>query len=99
MRDKTRNLLCILIVIAFCLGVAIGFYSDFSASAEQTCPLKVWAQNDNGDYHTLIVHDEETGVEYIVVSISTIVYGEPSVSIAVTPRLSKYASADYYKTK
>lgn len=98
MSHKARTI-GILIIIAFFLGLAFGLYADFSSFAEQTHPLKIWAQNENGDYHTLVVHDDETGVEYIVVSISTIVYGEPSVSIAITPRLSKYASADYYKAK
>lgn len=98
MSDKSR-VIGIFILIAFFLGLAIGLYGEFSASAEQTHPVKIWAQNDNGDYHTLIAQDEETGVEYVVVSITSIVHGEPSVSIAITPRLSKYASADYYKTK
>lgn len=98
MSDKSRAI-CIFIIIAFFLGLAIGLYGEFSASADQNQPLKIWAQNDNGDYHTLLVHDEETGVEYVVVSISTIVHCEPSVSIAITPRLSKNTSADYYKTK
>jgi UDP-glucose 4-epimerase len=98
MSDKSK-VIGIFILVAFFLGLAVGLYGEFSASADQNQPLKIWAQNDNGDYHTLIVHDEETGVDYVVVSLTTIVYGEPSVSIAITPRLSKYASADYYKTK
>ena len=98
MSDKSR-VISIFILVAFFLGLAIGLYGVFSASADQNQPLKIWAQNDNGDYHTLIVHDEETGVEYVVVSITSVIYSQPSVSIAITPRLSKYASADYYKSK
>lgn len=97
MSHKAR-IIGILIIIAFFLGLAFGLYADFSSFAEQTHPLKIWAQNENGDYHTLIVHDEETGVEYVVVSITSIIYSKPSVSIAITPRLSGVGS-EYYRTK
>lgn len=97
MSHKARTI-GIFIIIAFFLGLAFGLYADFSSSAEQTHPLKIWAQNDNGDYHTLVVHDEETGVEYIVVSLTSIIYSKPSVSIAITPRLSGVGS-EYYRTK
>lgn len=97
MSDKSK-VIGIFILIAFFLGLAIGLYSEFSASADQNQPLKIWAQNENGDYHTLIVHDEETGVEYVVVSITSIIYSQPSVSIAITPRLAGVGS-EYYKTR
>jgi len=97
MSDKARTI-GILIIIAFFIGLVFGLYADFSATADQNQPLKIWAQNENGDYHTLIVHDEETGVEYVVVSITSIIYSQPSVSIAITPRLSGVGS-EYYRTK
>lgn len=97
MSHKAR-IIGIFIIIAFFLGLAFGLYADFSSFAEQTHPLKIWAQNENGDYHTLIVHDEETGVEYVVVSITSIIYSKPSVSIAITPRLSGVGS-EYYRSK
>ena len=96
MSNKTV-ILCCIVVLAFIFGLLAGYYVDIKAFAEQTWPLKIWAQNENGDYHTLVVHDDETGIEYIVASISTIVYGEPSVSIAITPRLSGNGNV-YYKT-
>ena len=97
MSDKSKAI-GIFILVAFFLGLTIGLYGEFSAFAEQTHPLKIWAQNDNGDYHTLIVQDEETGVEYVVVSITSIVYSKPSVSIAITPRLAGVGS-EYYRTR
>lgn len=97
MKDRSK-IIGIFIIITFFLGLAIGLYGEFSASADQTNPLKIWAQNDNGDYHTLIVHDEETGIEYVVVSLTTILYSQPTVSIAITPRLSGVGSK-YYRTK
>ena len=55
--------------------------------AEQTRPLKIWFENENGGYETLCVVDEETGVNYIVVSK----YRHES-GIAITPRLNEDGS-------
>ena len=59
--------------------------------------INIVAESKHGDYCTLIVHDDETGVEYIVVSVSRIIASNPSVSIAITPRLSGNGNI-YYKT-
>lgn len=56
-----------------------------TAFAEQTMPLKIWVQNDNGPFHTLCVVDEDTGVNYVVVSTER---GNGEYSIAITPRLN-----------
>lgn len=53
-------------VLMFILGACSSSY----VSAEQTNPLKIWFQNENGKYSTLNVVDEETGVNYVVVSYS-----------------------------
>lgn len=54
-------------------------------AAEQTSPLKIWGQNTNGAYHTAVVVDDETGVNYVVVSTSC--YSN-AIPIAITPRLN-----------
>lgn len=76
---KFISIICLLSM--FLLGAC----ATTIASAEQTYPLKIWKQNDNGSYSTLYVVDEDTGVNYIVVSLmSSGYYGV----IAITPRLN-----------
>ena len=72
----TGALLC-----AFLLGAC----STSVANAEQTWPLKIWKQNENGKYETLNIVDGDTGVNYIVVSGELF---QKSVGIAITPRLN-----------
>lgn len=76
---KTICVVCI--VLSFFLGAC----STTSIYAEQTRPLKIWYQNENGSYHTLCVVDEDTGVNYVVVSTER---GNGEYSIAITPRLN-----------
>lgn len=71
----------ILILIGFIFGSSI----NNNVIAEQSYPLKIWAQNENGKYHTFVVIDDNTGVNYIVVSSESVVNGP--ISIAITPRL------------
>ena len=76
-----------LICIALCAVIAlmlIGCCTEAEA-AEQTSPLKIWGQNTNGAYHTAVVVDDETGVNYVVVSTSC--YSN-AIPIAITPRLN-----------
>jgi uncharacterized lipoprotein YajG len=76
-----------LICIALCAVMAlmlIGCCAKAEA-AEQTSPLKIWGQNTNGAYHTLVVVDSDTGVNYVVVSTER---GNGEYSIAITPRLN-----------
>lgn len=71
-----------IITIAICLVLAA---TMIGAKNEQTNPIKIWWQNENGFYNTLTVIDEDTGVNYIVVSSVRYSYAAP---IAITPRLN-----------
>ena len=72
-------------IILCCLTMFIlGACSVGAVSAEQTRPLKIWAQNKNGSFSTLCVVDEDTGVNYVVVSRYTKASG--ANSIAISPR-------------
>ena len=67
--------------MAFILGAC----STSVVSAEQIHPLKIWAQNENGQCETYCVIDENTGVNYVVVVRDTTSRGD---GIAITPRLN-----------
>lgn len=56
--------------------------------------VSITEQNENGKYETLCVVDEDTGVNYIVVSGE--MYSK-SVGIAITPRLN--ADGSLYTSK
>ena len=77
------------IVICIVLAFLLGACSNISANAEQTWPIKIWKHNSNGKYETLCVVDENTGVNYVVVSGE--LYSK-SVGIAITPRLNSDGS-------
>ena len=69
---------------ALALAFMVGACSPISeVVAEQEKPLKIWFENENREYETLCVVDEETGVNYIVVSKCSYESG-----IAITPRLN-----------
>ena len=84
----------ILLIAALMFAFLLGACATSTASAEQTRPIKIWAQNENGKYETLCVVDDNTGVNYIVVSGE--IYSE-SVGIAITPRLN--ADGTLYTSK
>ena len=65
-----------------------------NASDEQSRPLKIWYENTNGPYHTYCVVDDNTGVNYVVVSTER---GNGEYSIAMTPRLN--ADGSLYTSK
>lgn len=71
-----------IIIIVICLLMA---FTMIGAKKEQTAPVKIWGQNENGCYNTLLVVDDETGVNYIVVSTIRYSYAAP---VAITPRLN-----------
>lgn len=72
-------------IVLCCLTMFIlGACSVGIVSAEQTWPLKIWAQNENGSFSTLCVVDEDTGVNYVVVSRYNGMRG--ANSIAICPR-------------
>lgn len=57
------------------------------SNADQSRPLKIWMENSNGNYKTLTVVDEATGVNYVVVSYQS-EYGALDASIGITVRLN-----------
>lgn len=77
----------IAIVVCMILCILLGACSVTMVNADQNRPVKIWAENTNGRYNTLIVVDENTGVNYIVVSGGY--DGEYVRAIAITPRLNE----------
>lgn len=77
---KTLIISVSFIVFGFILGAC-----GSTVVAEQTNPLKIWFQNNNGAYETLYVEDEATSVQYVVVATEV---GNGHRSIAITPRLN-----------
>lgn len=75
----------IILSCAFIGMFLLGACGSYIATADQTHPLKIWAENDNGDYHTLVVVDGNTNVNYVVVSTDL---GGGNRSIAITPRMN-----------
>ena len=63
----------------------LGACATTSVGAEQTHPLKIWKHNENGEASTWCLVDEDTGVNYIVVT--TELYEKPGAG-AITPRLN-----------
>lgn len=84
----------IIMIGALLFAFLLGACSTSVANAEQTWPLKIWKQNENGKYETLNIVDEDTGVNYIVVSGELF---QKSVGIAITPRLN--ADGSLYTSK
>ena len=79
-----RNLKRILCAVGFLMcGFVLGACGT-SAEAKQDKPLKIWFENQNGKMETYQLVDEETGVNYIVVSGELYQKG---IGTAITPRL------------
>lgn len=76
----------IISIVCLTLAFFLGACSNVEVKAEQTYPLKIWKQNENGSYNTLCVVDEDTGVNYVVVSIQPA--GGRECAVSVTPRLN-----------
>lgn len=57
-----------MIGLAVLLALCLFFTMIVRVDATQDRPLKIWAENENGMFRTLKVVDEDTGVNYIVVS-------------------------------
>lgn len=82
MNKTIKAIMCIILcVVMFVLGAC----TVSVASADQTFPLKIWGQNTNGCYHTSVVVDDDTGVNYVVVSAQN--YSN-ALTISITPRLN-----------
>lgn len=75
----------IFIIIGMMFMFILGACAATTVFAEQTWPLKIWKQNENGYFTTLCLVDENTGVNYIVVSGQN--YSN-TPTIAITPRLN-----------
>ena len=73
----------VFIIVMCLLSFLLGACAVTTTNAEQTYPLKIWKQNENGKYETLCVVDENTGVNYIVVSGELY---DKSVGLAIYPR-------------
>ena len=58
----------ILPTLLFVLGLFIGGCAMTTSYAKQDNPLKIWLENENGKMETYSVVDENTGVNYVVVS-------------------------------
>lgn len=71
----------IFIIIGMMFMFILGACAVTTVSAEQTLPLKIWAQNENGSFETLCVVNENTGVNYVVVSRYSNSRGANSVAI------------------
>lgn len=74
-----RLIAVLMLLVVFTLGAC----STTIASAEQNNPLKVWFHSENGVVETWCVVDDETGVNYVVVS-----GGRYDSGIGITPRLN-----------
>lgn len=79
---KNRNIL----ICATFLIVGLFFGACATTTyAEQEKPLKIWYENENGYMHTYQLIDENTGVNYVVVSTER---GNGEMSCAITARLN-----------
>lgn len=67
------------VLCGFILGAC-----GISTEAKQDKTLKIWLENQNGKMETYQLVDEETGVNYIVVSGELCQEG---IGTAITPRL------------
>lgn len=86
---KTIIIALSLIISGFILGAC-----GSTAIASQDWPLKIWFQNKNGMMETYCLVDEDTGVNYIVVSGELYQKG---IGTAITPRLN--ADGSLYTSK
>ena len=82
MKKKVRNgLICGVFLLS---GLILGACAT-TTYAEQERPLKIWFENQNGMMQTYCIVDENTGVNYIVVSGELYSKG---IGTAITPRLN-----------
>lgn len=88
-----KILLLFVLIMMLCLGGCE--YKKTNADNEQQYPLKIWKQNSNGMCSTWTVEDEETGVEYIVVTTWYSGGYADGRSCCITPRLN--ADGSLYK--
>lgn len=82
MKKKVRN--CLIYGVSLLSGLILGACAT-TTYAEQERPLKIWFENENGKMQTYSLVDENTGVNYIVVSGELYQKG---IGTAITPRLN-----------
>ena len=80
MKNFRTVILVVVLAVLLALGVLGGILA-VKADAAQDYPLKIWKQNENDKYKTFVVIDDATGVNYVVVSST-------SLDVAITPRLN-----------
>lgn len=83
-----------IVTVAMLFGMIVGACGLDNIKAEQTNPIKIWFENENGKMETYCVVDEDTGVNYIVISGELY---QKSVGAAITPRLN--ADGSLYTSK
>lgn len=81
MKNIRNGLICVSFLF---VGLFLGACAT-TTYAEQERPLKIWLENQNGKMETYNLVDENTGVNYIVVSGELFQKG---IGTAITPRLN-----------
>jgi len=81
MKWYNRCFVIILCLVCFLFGAC----SATTVNAEQNYPLKIWKQNENGSLATFNLIDDNTGVQYVVVTAQN--YSN-TMTVAITPRLN-----------
>ena len=76
-----------MLLVGLIVGVTITACAT-DVIAEQTYPLKIWKENDNGMCSTWTVVDDYTGVNYVVVTTWYSSGNSGGRSVAITPRLN-----------
>lgn len=83
------------VLLVMCLFFTMTVRVDAAQRYTQDRPLKIWFENENGQYKTLNLVDEDTGVNYIVIAAVSL-YGDKTTTVAITPRLN--ADGSLYET-
>lgn len=81
--NSTACIVVLIILVTALVLIGIGGIFVVKADASQDYPLKIWPQNENGRFMTLVVVDEDTGVNYVVVSGEMY---EKTMGLAISPR-------------
>ena len=89
-----KKIKCLIFATVFLLCRFVIVACGTSVESKQDKPLKIWFENQNGKMGTYQLVDEETGVNYIVVSGELYQKG---IGTAITPRLK--ADGSLYMSK
>lgn len=94
MKKFVLSVITIVLIAVLMIVGSIGGLLVIEADAAQDYPLKIWKQNENGPFKTLVVVDEDTGVNYVVVSGELY---QRTMGIAISPRYN--ADGSLYVSK